>query len=312
MKTTTEAPVLFVTFNRPDTTRVVFEVIRQVKPKKLYISSDGPRKNRYEEDWSNISQCRALAAEVDWDCTVHTRFLEDNLGCGLGVSGAISWAFENEERMIIVEDDCVPSFSFFTFCNDMLEKYKDNERIMSIAGTRWSQEYPIEDCDYFYSRYANIWGWATWKRAWNLYDYYMTDYPLFKEKKILDIVQEDNAPLIKRWLYLFDGLYEQTKKHTWDYQWQYAVYKYNGLAINATKNLVTNIGMVGMHSGDDNEFYHNRQRYEISAPYRAPAFPYPEYGFDAYHGRKFFLRDRNDLKLLYDHATSKLSMLLNK
>lgn len=307
-----EAPVLLVTFNRPDTTRMVFDVIRQAKPKKLYIASDGPRRDRYEEDWSKIAQCRQLASEVDWECSVKTKFSEENQGCGAGVSGAISWAFETEERLIIVEDDCIPSLSFFTFCNAMLEKYQDNERIMNIAGTRWSEDYPIEDCDYFYTRYANIWGWATWKRAWQRYDFYMSDYPKFKEKKILNMAEEDNAPLIKRWLYLFDGLYEQTKKHTWDYQWQYAHYKYNALSINPVKNLITNVGLDGMHNVNEENYYHDRQRYEISEPFRAPAFLYPEYGFDAYHGRNFFLKDRSDLKLLFDHATSKLNTLLNK
>ncbi len=304
----TEAPVLFVTFNRPDTTRVVFDVIRQAKPKKLYISSDGPRQERYEEDCPKVAACRQLASEVDWDCIVETRFLEKNQGCGPGVSGAISWAFENEDRLIILEDDCVPSLSFFSFCNEMLSKYADDTRIMNISGTRWSEEYPIEGCDYFYTRYANIWGWATWKRAWQLYDYNMSDYPLFKEKKILNMAEEDNAPLIKRWTYLFDHIYHQEKKHTWDYQWQYAVYKYNGLSINSVKNLVTNIGLDGMHN-TNNDYYHNRQRYDISAPFRAPAFPYPEYGFDTYHGRKFFLKDRNDLKILFDHISSKIDFL---
>ena len=239
--------------------------------------------------------------------SAHT-FLDDNLGCGLGVSGAISWAFETEERLIILEDDCVPSLSFFQFCNELLEKYAGNNRVMHISGTRWNEEYLIDDCDFFYTRYAHIWGWATWKRAWQLYDYRMKDYPLFTEKKILNTILCDNPPLVKRWNYLFNNIYLLEKKHTWDYQWQYAMFKNNALSINSVKNLVTNIGSDGMHSKEET-FEHNRQRHELLKPLQAPAFFYPQYGFDAYHGRKFFLADRNDLKLLYDHAASLLPFL---
>ena len=300
-----EAPVLFVTFNRPDTTKVVFDVIRQAKPKKLYLSSDGPRQNRYHDDFEKISACRKLITDIDWDCEVKIRFSDVNQGCGPGVSSAIKWAFEDEDRLIILEDDCVPSLSFFSFCNELLEKYANDSHMMSISGTRWHEDFPIENCDYFFTRYASIWGWATWKRAWQLYDYYMSDYPEFKEKRILDIVQNENAPLIKRWTFLFDNIYNLEKKHTWDYQWQYAMYRHNGLCINATKNLVTNVGAEGMHTNDVDEFQ-NRERFEIdTANLQGPAFLYPEYNFDAYHGRKFFLKDRSDLKILFDHAASK-------
>ena len=304
----TEAPVLFVTFNRTDTTRVVFETLRKAKPKKLYIFSDGPRANKYDDDWAKISENRKLAEEINWDCAVETRFMKENQGCGIGVSGAISWVLEKEDRVIILEDDCVPSLSFFQFCNELLQKYEHDVRMMNISGTRWNEEFPIQNCDYFYTRYAHIWGWATWKRAWQFYDYYMKDWPLFKEKRILDMVECNNAPLVKRWNFLFNNIYNLEKKHTWDYQWQYAIYKNNGLCINSVKNLVTNIGLDGMHSNAETE-EHNRERHEVDEQLKAPPFPFPEYGFDAYHGRKFFLKDRSDLKVFYDRATSKFPFL---
>ncbi len=179
---------------------------------------------------------------------------------------------------------------------------------MHISGTRWNEEFPIQDCDYFYTRYDHIWGWATWKRAWQLYDYRMTDSPLFKEKKVLHVVEEDYAPMIKSWNFLFNNIYNLEKKHTWDYQWQYAIFKHNGLCINSVQNLVTNIGSVGVHSDEVNE-HHNRQRFEISQPLRAPAFMQPPYGFEAYHGRNFFLKGRSNLKLLYDHAAVRFPFL---
>ena len=305
---TVETPVLFVTFNRPDTTRVVWEMIKKAKPKKLYLSSDGPREKKYEEDKTSIEENRKLANEIDWDCIVKTRFSEENQGCGLGVSGAISWAFENEDRLIILEDDCVPSESFFTLCDTLLQKYANEPRIMHISGTRWNEEFAITDSDFFYTRYAHIWGWATWKRAWQLYDYRMKDWPSFRDTKALNTALCNHAPLIKRWTYLFNNIYNLEKKHTWDYQWQYAILKNNGLCINATKNLVTNIGADGMHSSEATD-EHNRERHELNDELRAPAFMHPAYGFDAYHGRKFFLKDRNNLKILYDHAESMLPFL---
>ncbi len=308
MTSTTEAPVLFITFNRTDTTRVVFETIRKAKPKKLYMFSDGPRANRHEDDWSKISENRQLANEVDWDCTVYTRFLEKNQGCGEGVSGAISWAFEQEDRLIILEDDCVPALSFFSLCNELLQKYLHNPRVMHISGTRWNEEFPMNDGDYFFMRYAHIWGWATWKRAWDLYDYQMKDWPQFKEKKILNIVEKDYAPMIKSWNFLFTNIYNLERKHTWDYQWQYCIFKHDGLCINAVQNQITNIGAEGMHSSEVSH-HHNRERHEISTPLREPQFMHPPYGFELYHANSFFLNNRSKLKLLYDHASSRFPFL---
>ena len=306
-----EAPVLLILFNRPEMARVVLNAIRQAKPKKLYLSCDGPRADKYETDWPLIAENHKLAEEVDWDCEVHTRFLTENFGCGPGPSSGVTWVLENEDRVIVLEDDCVPSQSFFSFCNELLERYKNDNRFMNIAGTRRSEDYPIDNCDYFYTRYATISGWATWKRAWQRYDYWMTDYPLFKEKKILNIAECDNAALVKRWTFLFDNAYNlgKNQKHAWDYQWQFAHYKHNGYSINTVKNLVTNIGIYGVHGEDEKSDIYNKPSFEIdTSSLRAPLFPYPEYGFDAYHGRKYYLKDRSNLKILYDNVTSKINL----
>ncbi len=303
-----EAAILFITFNRTDTTRVVFETIKKAKPKKFYFFSDGAREKNFEDDRIKILENRKLTEQVDWDCRLETRFMDENQGCGAGVSGAISWAFETEEKLIILEDDCLPSSSFFGFCNEMLNRYASNPRIMHIAGTRWNEEFPINDSDFFYTIYGHIWGWATWKRAWQLYDFTMKDWQQFQEKKILNIIFCDDAALIKRWTLFFNNIYQAQKKHTWDYQWQYAMFKNNGLSINVVKNLVTNIGTDGMHTQEETT-NHNRERHELQSPLRVPLFLYPEYGFDAYHGRKFFLQDRSDLKILYDRIEDKIPFL---
>lgn len=304
-----ESAVLLITFNRPDTTKNVFEAIQLYKPKKLYIFSDGPRAEKLDSDWLKIQETRKIFENLDWECVVKTKYMEPNQGCGNGVSGAIGWAFELEDQLIILEDDCVPSLSFFSFCNTLLNKYANDERIMHISGTRWNEEFFINTGDYFYTKYAHIWGWATWKRAWEKYDFLMSDWPDFKQKQFLYHIEDNSFSLIKRWTFLFDNIYNIKVKHTWDYQWQYTLFKNNGLCINATKNMVTNIGDDGVHSSERTEA-HFRNRDEIGNELISPAFFQPEYEFDKYHARKFFLNDRSNLKILYDSVIGNLTSLL--
>ena len=164
-----KTPVLFLVFNRPDTTKQVFEAIRQAQPPRLYIASDGHRSDR-EGEWEKVKTVRDYVVNnIDWDCEVKTLFREKNLGCRIAVSTAISWFFENEEQGIILEDDCFPDQSFFPFCEELLWKYQDDKRIMMITGTNSLGTWKSELQSYHFSIYGSIWGWATWKRAWNLY-----------------------------------------------------------------------------------------------------------------------------------------------
>jgi len=295
-----KSAVLLITFNRPDTTKIVFEAIRAYRPEVLYVFSDGPRADRYEADSKLIEETRAICKAVDWDGKLVTRFMDENQGCGAGVSGAISWAFETEEKLIILEDDCVPSLSFFSFCNNLLEEHKCDSRVMHIAGTRWNEEFKLNAKNsYFYSKYAHIWGWATWKRAWNNYDFQMKDWPNFKNTGVLNKVLNNYFPLVKRWDFMFDNIYKQTKKHTWDYQWQFTMFKNNGLCITPMKNLVTNIGDVGVHFSETTSAHH-RERNELDEKLVAPKYYHAEYDFDEYHGKTFFLNGRSKPRLIYD------------
>ncbi|MCX3264027.1 hypothetical protein [Pedobacter agri] len=297
--------VLLITFNRPDTTKSVIEAIIKYNPERLYVFSDGPRENKKVEDLILIKQIRELVKSIDWKGALFTRFMETNQGCGLGVSGAISWAFENEEQLIILEDDCVPSQSFFGFCNKLLDTYAHDTRIMHIAGTRWNEEYEVDDTSYFFSKYAHIWGWATWKRSWIKYDFLMQDWPDFRHKGLLHTILDNYFPLYKRWEYMFDNLYNQARKHTWDYQWQFAVFKNNGLCITPVKNLVTNIGDVGVHFSETTSAHH-RKRDEIEEVLTEPKYFHSAYEFDKYHGRTFYLKGRSKFKLLYDATVAKI------
>ena len=173
-------PVLFLVFNRPDTTEKVFEAIRQAKPQKLFVAADGPRGNRLGEK-EKCEQVRKIATTVDWDCEVKTLFREKNLGCKFAVSSAIDWFFKNVEEGIVLEDDCLPSQSFFWFCQELLERYRNDERVMLIGGNNRGVDF-LKNHSYFFSKYVQIWGWATWRRSWEKYDSKIRKWKLVKEQ----------------------------------------------------------------------------------------------------------------------------------
>jgi len=170
-------PVLFLVYKRPDTTRQVFEAIRQAKPPRLYVAADGPKKNVPGEA-EKVKQVREIISNgVDWDCEVKTLFRDENLGCKYGPVEGINWFFKNEEEGIILEDDTLPSQSFFWFCQELLERYKDDTRIMVISGDNFQNGITRGTCSYYFSRYNHIWGWASWRRAWKYYSVDMKLWP---------------------------------------------------------------------------------------------------------------------------------------
>ncbi len=169
-------PVLLVIFNRPKTTQLVFEAIRRAKPARLYIAADGPRKN-VESDIKNCAEARKIVEQIDWDCAVQTLFRNGNVNCGRGPSSAFTWFFEHEEEGIILEDDCLPSQSFFWFCQELLEYYRDDTRVMHIGGNNFLNGWKKDnDYSYYFSRSGHIWGWATWRRAWKMFDFNIKNY----------------------------------------------------------------------------------------------------------------------------------------
>ena len=232
------APILFLIFNRPETTEKVFNKIRQVQPKKLYISADGPREHKID-DKIKCEQAREVVSKIDWDCEVKTRFLDENLGCGRGPSTAIDWIFEHEEMAIILEDDCLPAIPFFSYCSELLERYKNNPRIMSIAGTQLCENNFDYNDSYFFSRYQRATGWATWKRAWSLFDYNMESLDkVKKEAYFYQIFEKTEADY---WYKAFE--YALASGNVWDYQWVYAIFINDGLTILPKKNLISHIGV---------------------------------------------------------------------
>ena len=229
---TFNTPVLFLVFNRLETTKQVFEAIRIVKPKYFYIAADGPRATKENEEQVCDEVRNFVLNNIDWDCEIKTLFRTENLGCGKAVSQAITWFFENVEEGIILEDDCLPNSSFFSFCQELLEMYRGNEKVCHISGTNYQMGNKRGDSDYYFSNYPHIWGWATWSKAWKKYDVNMKGYETIK-----------NAHPLKKLfpVHIMDGAFDKTID-TWDAQWLFTNILHEKISILPNKNLVTNIG----------------------------------------------------------------------
>jgi hypothetical protein len=267
-------PVLLIIFNRPHTTQEVFDRIRQVKPQKLYIAADGPRLH-VPSDTERCAETRRIVEQVDWECEVKTLFHEQNLRCGVAPSTAITWLFENEETGIILEDDCVPSKSFFWFCQEVLEKYRHDTRIMHVSGNNYLDGWRRDsDYSYYFSDKVNAWGWATWRRAWQLFDFNIPSYPEIRKKgylqgKFLNRFEEAYR------LGQLEKTYENIQKgDVWDYQWEFTVYSNSGLCIVPEVNLVRNIGFGedATHTFNLHDKNAHVKEQEISLPLRHPRF----------------------------------------
>ncbi|MGN7986703.1 nucleotide-diphospho-sugar transferase [Pedobacter sp. 22226] len=263
-----DTPVLFLIFNRPETTIAVFEEIKKAKPKQLFVAADGPRKGN-ENDLVKCAVTRNLILNgIDWPCELKTLFREENCGCGEAVSGGINWFFEHVEQGIILEDDCLPNHSFFVFCAELLKYHQNNNRIMEITGTNvLAKKLNLDKDSYYYSSYGSIWGWATWKRAWEKYDFNISGFSLQKEELIQ---QHGHQSDFNDWMNSFSDVYEK-KIDTWDYQWVYTLWMNQGLCIVPVENMITNIGFgaAATHTTGENQFS-NLQRANISAIIKHP------------------------------------------
>ncbi|MCB8999473.1 MAG: nucleotide-diphospho-sugar transferase [Bacteroidales bacterium] len=232
------APVLFLIFNRPDITREAFNRIKTVRPKYLFIAADGPRSDK-PDDALLCNETRKIVDEIDWDCEVKTLFREENIGLRRAVSGAITWFFEHVEQGIILEDDLIPTQSFFSFATEMLNKYKYDQRIFAISGTNYLNISNEIDGSYYFSKYPSSHGWATWQRSWKLYDEF-TEWDKIKKSGVIDLLFPDKVEK-KFWISIFDKV-EQKKIDSWAYIWNYSCFVNSGLNIIPQKNLIKNIG----------------------------------------------------------------------
>lgn len=259
--------VLFLVFNRLDTTKQVFEAIREAKPPRLYIAADGARENKNEEILKVKAVRDYIIANIDWVCDVKTLFREENLGCKYAVSDAIDWFFKQEEMGIILEDDCLPSQSFFWFCETLLLKY-ENENIAQISGSNCLLGKKVTNNSYYFSRFNHpVWGWATWKSSWLKYDVNMINWGDYKDTDWLKELMNDKYQ-VKYWHNSFNDTMNGNID-TWDYQWVFTAFEYNMLTIVPECNLISNMGFgaEATHTIDKNGLvnkYENMERSEIS------------------------------------------------
>lgn len=239
---TTTPPVIFIIFSRLDTARQVFETIRAARPKTLLVIADGPRPDKPGEA-EKCAMTRKIVDEVDWDCDVHTNFSDTNMGLYDRISSGITWAFEIVEKAIILEDDCVPSPSFYRYCGELLDRYATDDRVMMISGNNHLFGRPGPAESYYFSRYPHVWGWATWRRAWSKYDPDMTHWSEIKERQLFDQYFTRS-----RDRYHCEGMLELVHQryggmaNTWAWRWFYSVWANSGLCIHPARNMVRNIG----------------------------------------------------------------------
>lgn len=237
-----EIPILLNVFNRADLTEQILNRIREVKPKVLYVHADGPRLSNQQDKIKCNAVREHIKRNVDWECDLHLLFREENLGCGIGPASAITWFFNNVEYGIILEDDCLPHMDFFLFCKEMLLYYKDDVRISSIAGSNFQDGRKWGKGSYYFSRHNRIWGWATWRRTWEHYDYYLNDYNLAMFGKILDS-NFRNKKERQYWMRVYDMVKKNRMNEScWDYQFMFMQWRYGGLTITPNVNLISNVG----------------------------------------------------------------------
>lgn len=249
---------LFLIFNRLDATKRVFEAIQKAKPSRLYIAADGAREQKRGENEKVKATREYVVANIDWDCKVKTLFRDKNLGCKIAVSRAIGWFFENEESGIILEDDCLPSQSFFWFCEELLEKYKNNKKVMHISGNQFIPNFDSSE-SYYFAKIEHCWGWATWADRWK---YFNCDLKNYNKQNINKFSSNKNVQ--KYWLNILNKV-KNNEIDSWAYPWTFNIIENDGFCVNPSKNLVSNIGFSkeSTHTNYKNDHHANLPTYEI-------------------------------------------------
>lgn len=274
-----DVPVYLNFFNRPETFRFVFEAVKKARPSKLFLACDGARSGN-KEDLKNIAACQKIADDIDWECEVHKNYSDVNLGCGMRMNSGISWAFEYVDRLIILEDDCVPSQDFFVFCLDLLDRYKDDSRIYMIDAMNHLIQYTATPNSYFFGP-GCCWGWATWKRAWNQMDFHMSfladDYSMRCVERKYPFYRGARAEGKAKAEILNSG----KRLSSWTYQSGMAMALQGQMAIVPSVNLITNIGLTAdsTHAVNNLKKLDRKTRAYFNAPLIKMEFPlkHPQY-----------------------------------
>jgi len=235
-----ETPVAMIVFRRPDVTRRVFAAVAAARPKSLFLIADGPRTDCPEESVL-CAEVRKIVTAVDWPCQVETNFAEKNMGLRRRVVSGLNWVFSHVQEAILLEDDCLPDPSFFPFCAELLDRYRDQPQIGFIAGFNPLEgSFPFQ-FSYYFSQMTHIWGWATWRRAWQHYDGELQSWPAVREAGLLRLLFPDRRAAAY-WSKIFEGMYQGKGPDTWDYQWAYTCWMQSWVNIVPRQNLIQNIG----------------------------------------------------------------------
>ena len=233
-----KTPVVFIVFRRPELTRQVFDRIREARPPKLFVVADGPRNS---DEAELCRQTRALTEQVDWPCEVVRDYSDKNMGARRRISSGLDWVFAQVERAIILEDDCLPDPSFFNYCDELLERYRDDDRVFSISGDNLQRGQVRGEASYFFSNYFHGWGWATWRRVWKNYDHEMEGWPAFRDQRLENFFSDPVEQTY--WRSFLNDLSASTfYTSAWDYIWMLTGWMHGGLTIQPNVNLVENTG----------------------------------------------------------------------
>lgn len=235
----TDTPIAFVTFNRPDSAARSFESIRRARPDTLFLVSDGPRADR-DGEADLVQQTRRIGEQVDWSCDVHTLYAEENLGCARRISSAVSEAFETVDRLIVLEDDCIAHQDFYPYCDTLLERYANDQRVMAVSGNNFQRGQRRGESSYYFSVFPHCWGWATWRRAWQHFDLSLQDWPSFRDDGFLGNICPESYQQ-DYWTRIFNDCFAG-RTDSWAYPWTCCCWMNQGLTALPNVNLVSNIG----------------------------------------------------------------------
>jgi hypothetical protein len=274
-------------FNRPEQTRRVFAAIQEARPSRLYVAADGPRGLPGDEE--RCTEVRSLVQHVQWPCQIETLFRDQNLGCGVAVRSALDWFFEHEPEGIILEDDCLPSQSFFRYCTELLARYRHDTRVMSICGSDFLSGKHQTDASYYFSMYHDPWGWATWRRAWKLCDHNLKNWQQFFASGGLKSLSDGQPEFERYWRNIFNDM-QAGAIDTWDYPFIFSQFANRGLTCRPLVNMITNIGhhSSATHTKYELDPLSNLPKFELQFPLRHPVVMVRDFGADQLLSRTRF------------------------
>jgi hypothetical protein len=297
------SPVALFIFNRPNQTRKVFEVLRQIEPTKLFVVADGPRLDRHGEV-EKCKETRSIINKIDWECEILTNYSSVNLGCARRVSSGLDWVFGLVDEAIILEDDCVPHPTFFRYCDELLDRYRDDKRVMSVCGLSVPISSNRDNFSYCFSQYQRCWGWASWRRAWQHYDHNMQLWPQASKNNLLNDLLP-NKQTIDFWHNKFQTVYDD-KIDSWAYRWMLACWLHRGLSILPNTNLIANVGVTSDATHTVNDSFAS----QLTADAMSFPLQHPPYMVQNRQADLYIQRTRHSASLAYK-VERKLKKLLN-